>query len=89
MINLNNDGPDTSNTYYPRLMINERGEILLATHRSKKYGLTTGILVAKTEECTTKWPIGTKWTDWEVGGALRDYNGEVTITVQNKRVKIK
>jgi hypothetical protein len=67
---------------YPRLQINKLGEIVLAT--GKKGRLTTGILVGKTPECKTKWPIGKKWDDWEVVGELTDYDGQVTIQIENK-----
>ena len=67
---------------YPRLQINKLGEIVLAT--KKEGNLTTGILVGKTPECNTKWPIGQKWSDWEVCGELVDYDGQVTIQIENK-----
>jgi hypothetical protein len=82
---LNNDGrPDSiiPNSYYPRLQVNERGEIVLATY---KHGvLTTGILVGKLPHCQSPFEIGKKFSDWEVGGELKDYDGEVTITLTNK-----
>ena len=67
---------------YPRLQINKLGEIVLAT--GKKGRLTTGILVGKTPECKTTWPIGKKWDDWEVVGELTDYDGQVLIQIENK-----
>lgn len=73
---LNNSG------YYPRLQINKHGEIVLAT--DKKDTLTTGILVGKTAYCKSKFPLGKKFDDWEVVGELFDYDGEVTVTIQNK-----
>ena len=84
------------NLYFPRLMVNKRGEIILATGRSDTHsyaphGLTTGILVGLTPDAErTKVvggkpvPIGTKFDDWEVAGELEDYNGEVTITLKNR-----
>jgi hypothetical protein len=83
---LNNNGPCDSvipNIYYPRLQINKKGEIVLAT--GKKGTLTTGILVAKTPECKSPFPIGKKFDDWEVGGELTDYDREVTVTFINKQ----
>lgn len=78
-IQLNNQDYSFS---YPRLQINKLGEIVLAT--KKEGGLTTGILVGKTPECKTQWPIGKKWNDWEVCGELVDYDGQVTIQLENK-----
>lgn len=68
--------------FYPRLQVNKLGEIILAT--KKEGGLTTGILVGKTPECKTQWPIGQKWSDWEVCGELTDYDGQVIIQLENK-----
>jgi len=84
------DSRGLSTLYYPRLMVNDSGEVVLALY--KKGTLTTGILVDNVEGKTPRphtisgasIPIGTKWTDWEVGGDLRDYDGEVTITLQNE-----
>lgn len=46
--------------------------------------LTTGILVGKTTDCKTQWPIGKKRNDWEVCWGLVDYDGQVTIQIENK-----
>jgi hypothetical protein len=84
-VNLKNTGPVNSgipNVYFPRLQVNKRGEIVLAT--SKTGSLTTGILVAKTPESTSKIQIGQKFDDWEVAGELTDYNGEVSVTFENQ-----
>lgn len=86
MIKLNNTGPVdciVKNLYFPRLQVNKRGEIVLAISKSKKYGLTKGILVGKTKDSTSKLDIGTKITDWEVCGELTDYNGEVSVSFKN------
>jgi len=69
-------------SYYPRLQVNNRGEIVLAM--SKKETLTTGVLVGKTLESNSKLEIGTKWVDWEVAGELTDYDGQVTVTFENE-----
>ena len=85
---LNNSGPVDSvipNIYYPRLQVTKHGDIVLAI--SKSGYLTTGILVGKTKDSTSPIPIGKKFTDWEVGGELTDYDGAVTIKIENK-VKI-
>ena len=84
MITLNNGRSDSTieNLHYPRLQVNNRGEIVLAI--SKKDTLTTGILVGKTPESKSTLDIGTKWTDWEVAGELADYDGEITATFINK-----
>lgn len=84
-ITLDNTGPvdcTIPNLYYPRLQINKHGEIVLAF--SKENGLTRGILVGKTKECKSVFSIGKKFTDWEVVGELTDYNGEVTISIENE-----
>jgi hypothetical protein len=80
---LNNSGPVDAghDIYFPRLQVNKRGEIVLAT--GKDGFLTTGILVGKTKESKSEVPIGKKFTDWEVCGELTDYDGEVTVTFQN------
>lgn len=70
------------NLYFPRLQINKRGEIVLAT--GKEGSLTTGVLVAKTPESKSTLSIGQKFTDWEVCGELQDYDGEVSVTFKNK-----
>ena len=83
-INLNNEGPVDGdwNVYLPRLQVNKCGEIILATC---KHGVfTTGFLVGKTPESKSTLPIGLKCTDWEVVGELVDYDGEVSITFENK-----
>ena len=82
-IKLDNSGRSSSNVYHPRLMVNRLGEIVFATGISK-CGLTTGILVGKTDDSTSTVPIGKKFTDWEVAGELRDYDGKVTITFENE-----
>ena len=68
--------------YFPRLQVNKRGEIVLAT--GKRETLTEGVLVGKTEDSTSDLTIGTKFTDWEVCGELQDYDGEVTVTLKNE-----
>ena len=81
---LNNSFPSDTyqeNLYYPRLQRSKRGEVILAI--SKKGILTKGILVKKLKGSKSTLPIGTKIDDWEVGGELEDYNGEVTITLRN------
>lgn len=78
------------NTYYPRLQANKQGEIVLALY--KHGSLTTGILVgripgsAADQLCYFAEPyrIGEKFDDWEVGGELTDYDGEVELTIKNK-----
>ncbi len=77
-VKMLNDCPER----YPRLQVNKLGEIILAT--GKKNTLTTGILVAKTPESKSKWGIGTKFTDWEVVGELKDYDGQITVQFENK-----
>ena len=67
---------------YPRIQINDLGEIVLAI--SEEGTLTTGILIGKTPESKSKWNLGKKFVDWEVFGPLRDYDGEVTITLSNQ-----
>lgn len=67
---------------FPRLMVNKRGEIILATSRSEQ-GLTTGILVDKLPTSISTTKIGTRYTDWEVAGELTNYNGEVDIVLEN------
>ncbi len=71
-------------TYYPRLQVNKRGEIVLAT--KKEDTLTTGILVSKTPESTSTLPIGQVLQDWEVVGPLVDYNGKIDVRFENKWV---
>lgn len=91
LVVLNNTGSVDNivpGLYFPRLQINKRtGEIVLAT--SKHRTLTTGILVAKTPDSQSKFPLGKKFDDWEVVGPLEDYNGEITITIRNKVKKTK
>jgi hypothetical protein len=70
--------------YYPRLQVNKRGEIVLSTSKGKTF--TTGVLVGKTPESTSKVPIGQKLTDWEVAGDLTDYDGPITATFQNQSI---
>lgn len=87
MIILNNSGPvkdneDGWNPWFPRLQVNRHGEIILAT--GKNGYLTRGVLVGKTPESKSNIPIGKVFTDWEVAGLLKDYNGEVTVTFKNK-----
>ena len=70
---------------YPRLMRNKSGSIILATH--KEGSLTTGILVGFTEDATVsekRMNLGRKFVDWEVGGELKDYDGEVEISLKNE-----
>lgn len=85
-ISLNNRGSVNatlnSNLYFPRLQINKRGEIVLAT--GKRGTLTSGILVAKTPESQSTLQIGQKFSDWEVCGELVDYNGEISVTFENQ-----
>ena len=66
---------------YPRVMVDPLGHILLAT--SKERHLTTGILIGKTKECKNQWPLGSKFTDWEVFGELTDYDKPVEMVVRN------
>ena len=82
-IELKNGRMDAAieNLYYPRLQINQNGEIVLAVSKHKT--LTTGILVGKTSTSKTPFKIGTKFSDWEVGGELEDYDGEVVIRIKN------
>lgn len=68
--------------YFPRLQVNKRGEIILATF--KHGSLTTGILVGKTPESKSTLSIGTQCTDWEVAGPLVDYDGDVQLTIRNR-----
>lgn len=78
-----NNGPVNSITpslYFPRLQVNSRGEIVLAT--SKDGSLTTGILVGKTPTSKSTLPLGIKLEDWEVCGELKDFDGAVNITLQ-------
>lgn len=86
VVELNNDGPVDStieNLYYPRLQVNKHGEIVLAT---VKHGtLTTGILVGYVAGSIERLDIGTKFDDWEVAGLLEDYDGEVTVTIKNRK----
>ncbi len=81
---LNNKKPIDiiPNVYYPRLQINGRGEIVLAI--SKDGILTSGILVDKTADSKSPFGIGKKFDDWEVGGELVDYDGEVAVLFKNK-----
>ena len=72
------------NLYYPRLQVNKRGEVVLAT--GKQSTLTTGILVGKTTFSESQLPIGTKLVDWEVCGELVDYDGEVIVSLRNKHI---
>ena len=74
--------PRESNLYYPRLQVNKLGEIVLALHKSEG-GLTRGILVGKTENSNSKLEIGSKFSDWEVVGELKDYDGDVSTTFTN------
>ncbi len=76
----------TDDTYYPRLQVNSRGEIILALSRSKR-GLTTGILVGKTSDHNSTTDIGKKWVDWEVACGLTDYDGNATVTFKNLNKK--
>ena len=69
------------NTYYPRLQVNKHGEIVLALYKHDY--LTTGILVGKTPDSKSEWPIGKRFDDWEVAGELEDYDGQITITLEN------
>lgn len=83
---LPNDGrvdSITPNLYYPRLQVNKRGEIVLAT--GKHGTLTTGVLVGKTPESKSEWAFGTKFDDWEVAGELEDYGGEVSVVLANRQ----
>lgn len=86
VVKLNNNGPVKTisdiDLYFPRLQVNNKGEIVLAT--SKKGSLTTGILVGRLPKCKTKTPIGKKFDDWEVAGELVDYDGKVSITLENE-----
>jgi hypothetical protein len=86
---LPNDGrvdSITPNLYYPRLQVNKRGEIILAT--GKEGSLTTGILVGKTPECVSALSLGKKFDDWEVVGELTDYDGEVQVSLSNRVKKV-
>lgn len=71
------------NLYYPRLQINKRGEIVLAT--AKHNTLTTGILVGKLPNSQSTLPLGKKFDDWEVAGELSDYDGEVEVSLSNNQ----
>lgn len=87
-INLPNHGRPIDfapGLYYPRLQVNGRGEIVLATYKDPKYGLTQGILVGYTPDAIQprRWKIGQKFSDWEVAGELVDYDGEVTVRFKN------
>jgi hypothetical protein len=71
-------------------MQNKRGEIILAL--SKTGSLTTGVLLGHIEDAVPAKYVwggdilpeqGICWTDWEVGGELEEYNGEITITFKN------
>jgi len=73
---------DLSDVYYPRIQINDQGEIILAV--SKSGSLTSGILVGKTADSKSIVPIGRKFTDWEVAGELQDYPHPVSCTFQNE-----
>ena len=74
---------------YPRLMVNDKGEVVLAISRSDS-GLTTGILVGRVKgskisnRLNDTIELGKKYTDWEVGGELKDYDGELVINLKNK-----
>jgi hypothetical protein len=88
IVQLPNNGPVDAgipNLYYPRLQVNPRGEIVLAT--GKRKALTTGICVGYLPGVTTRTRIGQKFDDWEVGGELVDYDGEVTVTLTNNTKK--
>ena len=78
---LNNYYPIQS-PYFPRLQVNKRGEIVLAT--SKDGGLTTGILVGMLPSCTSDLVVGKVLVDWECGGELIDYDGDVAVTLTNR-----
>jgi hypothetical protein len=99
IVKLRNDGPTNAgcaskayNLYYPRLQVNKHGEIVLALSRSEN-GLTRGLLVGRVAGSNPQvfgvvprtLPIGKRFDDWEVGGELTDYDGEVTITFKNNK----
>ena len=74
------------NLYYPRLQVNDRGEIVLSIERTGS--LTKGICVGKTKESKSDLPIGQRLDDWEVCGELSDYDGEITVSIKNRFVKV-
>lgn len=82
-VKLNNGGSAEGNLYYPRLQVNKHGEIVLSVFKDG-HGLTHGVLVGKTPDSKSKVSIGQKFSDWEVGGELVDYDGEVQVSFINK-----
>ena len=68
---------------YPRLQVDPQGNIILAI--LKEGAFTTGTCIGHTKDSKSKVPRGKRFTDWEVGGELVDYDGAVTITVVNRR----
>jgi hypothetical protein len=60
---------------------------------TSKNTLTTGVLLGHVEDAVPAKYVwggdilpeqGVVWSDWEVGGELEDYDGEITVTFKNR-----